>query len=122
MPSKMTNAYREYEGGSIIVSDQYRKGVTESRRARQKNARIERRYRKLRATWSFYPPSLMTIRLHMEVGPLPAGLLLSVPYDIGCFILRNRLGTIFESNVETDATMDGTVEDLFPEEAVKADG
>jgi hypothetical protein len=111
MPTKMSSSYREHERGSIIVGENFTRQVAIHRRLRKKNATILSELRERRKQWTFVPPSNHTIILHRDQGQLPAGLILSVPHEIGCMILHKRLGRIIErDDVIIDAVIDGDIE------------
>jgi hypothetical protein len=111
MPTKMSNSYREHDRGSMIVGTSYRKGVHEATKTKKHNQQMEHERLELRKEWVLVPPSNHTIMLHQDRGQVPAGLVLSVPHEIGCMILHKRLGRIIErDNVTVDVVLDGDIE------------
>ncbi len=68
---------------------------------------------KRREQWTFIPQSNMTITLHEDAGSIPAGLVLSVPFEVGRTILCRRLGKIIErDDVTIDAVIESTLEEF----------
>ena len=102
------NAYVAYQGteiiGRITVDDKA------SRAAKRHNQAIDHQLEQRREEWVLIPPSNMTIILHQDAGAIPAGLVLSVPHEIGRLLLRKRLSRIIEHEVTVDAVIDGDFE------------
>lgn len=107
----MRDRYIEYERSEIIGRTSIDKRAAE--KARRWNHVIDTTLGRQRKEWIFVPPSNMTVTLHEDVGAIPAGLVLSVPHEVGCVILRRRLGKIIERDVTVDAVMEGGIEDAF---------
>lgn len=103
------NKFVEYERGEIIGSTSIDK--RDSEKARKWNKAIDSKLQKQRNEWQLIPPSNMTIILHKDAGAVPAGLVLSMPHEIGRVILHKRLGKILQHDVNIDAVIDGGLEE-----------
>jgi hypothetical protein len=81
-----------------------------SRAAKRRNQGIDNRLTEERKEWILVPPSNMTLTLHENAGAIPAGLVLSMPHEVGRAVLHKRLGRIIEHDVTLDAVIDGEFE------------
>jgi hypothetical protein len=112
MPSKMSTSYREHERGSIVEGPNYKRQRSIHSRLKRQNDAVDSAWRAARKTWNFLPPSPIIVTLHKTTGGIPAGLVLSVPHETGCWILLKRLGRILEQDdVAIDVIIEGELED-----------
>jgi hypothetical protein len=98
------------EYGGIITSPFQQNQISKAARLKKQARKFDSELEKQRKKWVFIPPSNMTIMLHQNAGAVPAGLVLSVPHEVGRLLLHKRLGRIIEHDVTVDAVIDGGIE------------
>lgn len=86
---------------------------TASRAAKKHNRAIDNELSEQRKEWVLVPPANMTLTLYETAGAVPAGLVLSVPHEVGRAIVHKRLANILEHAVSVDAEIDSSFEDTF---------
>ena len=81
-------------------------GYRESMLAREEAKKFEERIFARRKTWRILPPENITLMTS-------AGLILSVPHEIGRHMLMHRAAAIIERDVIVDAVIEGTIEQFL---------
>jgi len=110
-------SYREFEKSTIIVGENARKQWGIHKQLKRDAIRFDCNIEKQRKTW-YFKPSNMIVILQQTAGAFPAGLVLSVPHEVGRMLLHRRLAAILERDlVSVDAVIRGALE-----EAVEAMG
>lgn len=109
--------YREFQKSTIIVGENARKQWGIHQQLKRDAITFDRNIEKQRKTWTF-KPSNMSVILQQTAGAFPAGLILSVPHEVGRMLLHKRLAAILERDLlAVDAVIRGSLE-----EAVEAMG
>jgi hypothetical protein len=98
------------EYGGIITSPFQQNQINKAARLKKQAAKFDARLEKERQEWILSPPSNMAITLHEDAGEVPAGLVLSLPHEVGRMVLHKRLADIIEHDVTVDAVIDGDFE------------
>lgn len=86
-------------------------GYRESMLARAANQRFIKKLEEQRTRWKLKPPSPIVLELLKDAGEFPAGLVLSVPHEVGRVLLHRRWAAILEHDVTVDAVIDGGLEE-----------
>ena len=92
----------EYLRPQVIGETQGWRATADAKRA---NQAIDEKLRKQRSRWKLKPPANMTVMLHKN-----AGIVLSVPHEVGRWLLHKRMAAILEHDVTIDAVIDGGLE------------
>lgn len=64
----------------------------------------------------------MKVVLNKNAGAFPAGLVLSVPHELGRDLLRRKVAAIIERDLQPDASVTGTFEDALELLGLTANG
>jgi len=105
-------AYVEYAKPTVIGETA---GKAKTYSARQRNQVLDKRLEEQRKAWKLHPPSNMSIILHTDLGAFPGGLMLSVPHEVGRWLLHKHRYrcSIIEHDVNIDALIEGSFEDAI---------
>ena len=74
---------------------------------------IDKKLERKKKKWRILPPENMNIILHQDMGALPGGVVLSVPHEVGRYMLMHRTAAIIDHEVTVDAVIDGSYEDIL---------
>lgn len=103
-------AYVEYAKATVIGETA---GKAKTYSARQRNKAVDKRLEEQRKAWELHPPSNRNILLHTDLGAFPGGLVLSVPHEVGRWLLHKHRYrcSIIEHDISIDAGIEGSFED-----------